>query len=187
MITRTDTGAYTGTHTFTQTEVVVNQYKIAIRYAGVLSEERTEQLLEAVRKQQISSIGIYACNSESKRVAEVEIKVDWDKHQQIISTYGDIFDEGQTGFNYNNGEAGETKVFVNNLVKRAKKKGYKLSIWVRVSDSINGEDMTQILKKIGFGGGGSVEPWSGNIKEETSHNYKTIPQMKIGYKASEQI
>ena len=99
MITRTDTGAYTRTHTFTQTEVVVNQYKIAIRYAGVLSEERTEQLLEAVRKQQISSIGIYGCNSESKRVAEVEIKVDWDKHQQIISTYGDIFDEGQTGFN----------------------------------------------------------------------------------------
>lgn len=184
MITRTGTNTYT--HTFTQTEVVVNQYKIAIGYAGVLSKERTEQLLEAVSKQQISSIGIYACNSESKRVAEVEIKVDWDKHQQIISTHGDIFDEGQTGFNYNNGEAGETKVFVNNLVKRAKKKGYKLSTWVRVSDSINGEDTTEILKKIGFGGG-SVEPWSGNIKEETSHNYKTIPQMKIGYKASEQI
>ena len=57
-------------------------------------------------------------------------------------------------------------MFVNNLVKRAKKKGYKLSIWVRVSDSINGEDKTEILKKIGFGGGDSVEPWSGNIYEE---------------------
>ena len=164
MIIRTGTNTYT--HTFTQTEVVVNQFRMSLEYAKVLNEERNELLLQAIKDEQISKVGIYAYNSENKRVAEVEVEVDWKKHHEIISTFGDIFDEGQAGFNYKNGEAGETKVFVNNLVKRAKKKGYKLSIWVRVSDSINGEDKTEILKKIGFGGEGSVEPWSGNIYEE---------------------
>ena len=165
MIIRTGTNTYTHT-LFTQTEVVVNQFRMFLEYANVLNEERKELLLQAIKDEQISKIGIYAYNSENKRVAEVEVEVDWKKHHEIISTFGDIFDEGQAGFNYKNGEAGETKVFVNNLVKRAKKKGYKLSIWVRVSDSINGEDKTEILKKIGFGGEGSVEPWSGNIYEE---------------------
>ena len=184
MIIRTGTNTYT--HTFTQTEVVVNQFRMSLEYAKVLNEERNELLLQAIKDEQISKIGIYAYNSENKRVAEVEVEVDWKKHHEIISTFGDIFDEGQAGFNYKNAEAAETKVFVNNLVKRAKKKGLKLSIWVLAVDSIQGEERKELLKKIGFTGG-SPKEWSGEIKEETSHNYKTIPQMKIGLKASEQI
>ncbi len=181
-----NTYSYTNTYTFTQTEVVVSQFKIAIGYAGVISKAKTELVLEAISKQQLSSIGIYAYNKDHKRVAEVEIEVDWDKHQQIISTFGDIFDEGQAGFNYKKGEAAETKVFVNNLVKSAKEKGLSLSMWVLPVKSITGEDRVNLLKKIGFNGG-KPDPWIGKITEETYGNYKTIPQMKIGFKASDQI
>ena len=181
-----NTYSYTNTYTFTQTDVVVSQFKIAISYADVIDKAKTELLLKAISNQKISSIGIYAYNDEHKRVAEVEIEIDWEKHQQIISTHGDIFDEGQAGFNYKKGEAGETKVFVNNLVKSAKKSGLSLSMWVRLVKTITGEERTALLKKIGFNGG-TPDPWAGKITEETSRNYKTIPQMKIGYKASDQI
>ncbi len=181
-----NTYSYTNAHTytFTQTEVVVRQYAIAIDYAGVLSEERAELLLEAIRDQLISSVGVYAYNKDNKRVAEVEIAVDWEKHQQIISTSGDIFDEGQAGFNYKKGEAAETKVFVGNLVKKAKAKGLKLSMWVLPVKTITGEDRVNLLKKIGFNGG-SPEPWNGKISQTISKDYATIPQMRGTFRASD--
>lgn len=179
----TNTYSYTNTYTFTQTEVVVSQFKMAIARAKVISKEKTQLVIDAITNQQISTIGFYASNSENKRVAEVEIKVDWEKHQQIISTFGDIFDEGQAGFNYKKVEAAETKVFVQNLVDKAKEKGLKMHMWVLPVESMTGEERTAFLKKIGFTG--KIDPWSGKITEEISQNYKTIPQMSIGFKASD--
>lgn len=178
------TYSYTNTYTFTQTEVVVSQFKIAIGYAGVLSKERTDLLLEAISNRQISSIGIDAYNGEHKTVAEVEICVDWDKHEQIISASGDIFDEGQSGFDYKKGEAAETKVFVHNFVKHAKEKGLNLTMWV-ITSHVTGEERERLLQKIGFGG--EPYPWSGEIVDRTSADYKTVPQMRAGFSATRQF
>lgn len=176
----------TNTYTFTQTEVVVNQYAKAIDYAGTISEEKADLLLEAIRNQQITSVGIYAYNKERERVAEVEIRVDWEKHRQIISTFGDVFDEGQAGFNYKKGEAAETKIFVRNLVKSARENGLNISMWVLPDNSITGDERENLLNRIGFNGG-KPHPWGGKIAEETSREYKSIPQMSIGYKKTERI
>lgn len=49
MIIRTGTNTYTHT-LFTQTEVVVNQFRMSLEYANVLNEERKELLLQAIKE-----------------------------------------------------------------------------------------------------------------------------------------
>lgn len=175
----------TDTFTFTQTEVVVSQFKIAIGYAGILDKSATNLLLDAISSQQISAIGIYAYNKGHKRVAEVEIEVDWEKNQQIIKTYGDRFENNLPGFNYNKGEAAETKILVNNLVKSANQAGLGLSMWVRTAKTITGDEREKLLERIGFNGG-SPAPWNGEISEETVGTYQSIPQMNYKVKATDQ-
>ncbi len=181
-----NTYSYTNTYTFARADVVLAQFKNALGYAKVLSKEKTELLLDAIREKKISSMGIYAYNSDDKRVMEVVIKVDWDKHQQMVSTFGDIFEEGQAGFNYKKVEAAETKVLVNKMVKSANENGLKLSTWVITSKTITGEERTNLLKKIGFDGG-KPEPWIAEPTEKLHRRYQTIEEMEISYESAGRI
>lgn len=179
------TYTHTTTHTFTQTDVVVMQYEIALMYADVLDDVRTKAVLKAIRDKKITSMGIYAKKND-KRVAEVEIIVDWKKHEQIVRATGDKFDYHGGGFNFKTGEAAETKVYVNKLVELANMNHFDLSMWVLVSDNIRKDEAqySQLLKDIGFVRKGPAD-WGGNIKINNYEDYGAIPQMRIGIKATD--
>ena len=174
---------YTTTLTFTQTDVVIMQYDIAFEYAGVLGEEQKKKVLEAIRQEKISAMGIYAYDSDRKRVAEVEIKVDWNKHNQIIQLYGEAFDYTGGGFNFKTGEAAETKIYVNELVKLANANNLTLSCWVRLVNSLSKSEYENTLNKIGFNGG-KPSPWRGDLEVDHKEAYGAIPQMEIAIKAA---
>lgn len=174
---------YTTTLTFTQTDVVIMQYDIALEYASVLDEKKKEKVLKAIREEKIDSVGIFASDSDHKRVAEVEIIVDWKKHHQIIQLYGEEFNYTGGGFNSKTGEAAETKVYVNGLVKLAREKGYKLSCWVRLLNTFSKSEQDAIFKEIGFTGG-SPSPWRSDLEVDHIETYCAIPQMSIAIRAS---
>ena len=174
---------YTTTLTFTQTDVVIMQYDIAFEYAGVLEEEQKKKVLEAIRAEKISAMGIYAYDDDHKRVAEVEIKVDWKEHNQIIQLYGDTFNYTGGGFNAKNGEAAETKVYVNELVKLANANKLKMSCWVRLVSTLSDSERGDLLKKIGFTGG-KPSPWRSDLEVDHKETYGAIPQMEIAIRVT---
>lgn len=174
---------YTTTLTFTQTDVVIMQYDIAFEYAGVLKEEQKKKVLKAIREEKISAMGIYAYDSNHKRVAEVEIKVDWKKHNQTIQLYGEAFNYTGGGFNFKTGEAAETKIYVNELVKLANANRFTLSCWVRLVSSLSETERTNTLKRIGFNGG-KPAPWRGDLEVDHKEVYGAIPQMEIAIRAA---
>lgn len=180
---RTYTTTHTTTMTFTQTDVVIMQYEIALEYAGVLGEEQTKKVLEAIREEKISAMGIYAYDSDRRRVAEVEIKVDWKKHSQIIQLYGEDFNYTGGGFNFETGAAAETKTYVNNLVKFANANKFSLSCWVRLVSTLSKNEYEKTIDKIGFNGG-KPSPWRGSLEVDHRETYEAIPQMEVAVRAA---
>ena len=179
-ITNTKTNTYA--YAFTQIQVVIDQYAIALDYVGTLSNKKKDLLLEAIENKQISEVGIYAYNKDHKRVNEFRLMTDWDKHQQIITTFGEMFDEGKDGFLYATGEAVET-TRIYQFVEWARDMGLSLSIWVRTSKTITGQERENLLNRIGFNGG-PPDPWAGDIIIDTSTEYQAIPQMTLGYRST---
>lgn len=174
---------YTTTLTFTQTDVVIMQYDIAFEYAGVLGEEQKKKVLKAIRDEKISAMGIYAYDSNRKRVAEVEIKVDWNEHNQIIQLYGEQFNYTGGGFNFKTGEAAETKIYVNKLVELANANNFTLSCWVRLVSSLSKSEYEKTLNEIGFNGG-MPAPWRGDLEVDHKEAYGAMRQMEIAIRAT---
>lgn len=170
------TNTFTTTRTFTQTQIVLMQYRIAFDYAGVLSEERVDNILWAIESQAVAAVGIYACDGNRQRVAEVEISVDWEKHNQIVKLSGGTFDYFGGGFNRSTGEASETKRCVNTVVKLAQDRGYQLGCWVRPVPGLPKPRWDEVCARCGLGG--QLPAWSGPIAADHTEEYLAIPQMQ---------
>lgn len=170
---------YTHTSTFTSTriEVVAKQFERGLLSAGI-SQKRIDKILTSIKEQKLSAIGIYALDSDKKRVAEVEISVDWTKHRNQIKIYGDQF-EYLGAINRNTGEAAEPKVYVNSLVQLAKENDFELGCWIRASDSVrkNSQDYKKLMKSLGFGG--EVEDWKSYPDEMSNETLLALEEMKV--------
>jgi hypothetical protein len=81
-------GTKTYTGTFTRMDLLEQQVRVALRRANV-PKSSLDIAVAGVRKKYIVSLQIYAVTSTGKAVGELEIKIDWQRHQFHISTSGD--------------------------------------------------------------------------------------------------
>lgn len=178
---KTYTKTKTQTFTLTKTDVVLMQYQIALEYANVLTEKEKKNLLRAIHEQKIKCVGIYAYDSKNNRVAEVEIKIDWNQHNQLLM-HGETFDYTGGGFNHKTGEAAETKVYVDALVQLAHANKFKMSCWIILSEKLSSKEKEETLRETGFLGG-KPRPWRGDLVVDHKERYVAIPQMEIALRA----
>lgn len=173
---------YTHTSTFTSSrlEVVAKQFERGLLSVG-LSQKHIDKILASIKDKKLSAIGIYALDSDNKRVAEVKISVDWTKHENQVGIFGEQF-EYLGAINRDTGETPETKVYVNALVQLAKDNDFKLNCWICAANSVrrNSSDYKKLMKSLGFGG--KVEEWKSTPEEMKSDNLLALEEMKFQLK-----
>ena len=78
------TNPRTYTHTWTQTrlESIQDQFRYLLMYADI-SENKIDEVVEAIGEKAIASVGVYGCDSTGERVIEVALKVDWSDHSRL--------------------------------------------------------------------------------------------------------
>lgn len=176
------TYTHTSTYTSARIDVVAKQFERGLFCAG-LSHKRIEKILAAIKEKKIAAIGIYALDYDKKRIAEVEISVDWTKHENLIKVYGNQF-ECLGAINGKTGEAAEPKVYVNSLVQLAKDNDFELSCWIRVTDAVRKDsgEYKKTLRTLGFGGG-KIEDWRSKPENLSSEKLLAIEEMQVDLRA----
>lgn len=171
------TYTHTSTYTNTRIEVIAKQFERGLYCAG-LSQRRIKKILGAIKEKKISAIGIYALDYDRKRIAEVEISVDWTKHENLVKVYGSQF-EYMGAINGRTGEAAEPKVYVNALIQLAKDNDYELSCWIKATDATrkSEREYNKLLWSLGFGGG--IESWKSKPEKMSSEQILALEEMKI--------
>ena len=171
------TYTHTSTYTNTRIEVIAKQFERGLYCAGI-SKKRIEKILEAIKEKKISAIGIYALDYDKKRVAEVEISVDWTKHENLVKVYGNQF-EYLGAINGRTGEAAEPKVYVNALIQLAKDNDFELSCWIRATNTARKSDREygRFLRSVGFGR--EIESWRSRPEKMSSEKILALEEMKI--------
>jgi len=170
---------YTHTHTYTKPrmDVVVDQYELFLRYAGV-EDTRIDKLLESIKSKEIKAMGAYL-EENGYRIAEVELEIEWDLHDQLIRAEGELFDTDLGG--WVDGAAPEIHMYVRRLAKFAKEKSLSIRTWIRVSTTISNEPTRHeaVCKKLGYAFGNAVPAWRNGSNSEIVKKVLDLPEMKV--------
>lgn len=154
---RTLTNSYTRTFTKPRINVVSDQFELFFRCSG-MNDSEVEKFLQAIEKHELEAVGAYIVEN-GYRVAEVELELDWDKHEELIHLHGNLFDTDLPG--WRDGVAPEAYIAVSHLSKAAKEQGLQLRTWIRVSYMIRSvpENHKRVCNTLGYSFGSTVEPW----------------------------
>lgn len=122
MMVRTKTNTYTRT----RTKAVESQFRIFFRYSSI-SNERVEKMIEAVNAHELKAVGAYLTDAD-KRIYEVELQIDWDKHGLRVRESGDKFPNSVIG--WSEGAAPEVEINIRMLAKEAERLGKQIRTWI---------------------------------------------------------
>jgi len=160
--------SYTSTNSWTYLKprigVLEDQFELFFRCSG-MDEVDVEKHLKAIEMQQLQAVGVYI-SENGYRIAEVELRVNWKEHMDLIQIYGDMFDTDFPG--WKNGAAPEAYVAVGRLAREAKSRGLRIRHWISVSKKVRDSALIHMLvcNNLGYTHGSSVEPW---IRPPTEH------------------
>lgn len=154
---KTMTDVNTNTYTHTRISVIEDQFEMFLVCAG-MSDSKKEKILQAIENQELKAIGVYI-EEEGFRIAEVEIEVDWEKHNALVSVNGSLFDTDLPGWKDN--VAPEAHVVVGRLSSAAKKQGLPLRTWIKASDRIrqSKDEYEHLCEKLGYAYNSTPAPW----------------------------
>lgn len=142
-----------------------------------MSKTDIKKFLKAVDNKELSAVGIYI-EDNNYRIAEVSFEIDWDKHQQLVSTCGSHFDIDLPG--WDNGVSPEAYITAQRLVKMAKQMGKTVHSWIMVSPTVRNNPVKHkaVCDNLGYSYGSSVSPWK-NTPVTQSRNVNYLPEAKI--------
>lgn len=173
----------TNTYTYTKprVEVLGDQVEFFVRCMGV-GEELVQKFLNAVKKHELKAIGVYLKEDEGI-IAEVEFRIDWDKHKELINITGEFFDTDQPG--WKDGISVEVYVYVSRLVKFARENSMEVFSWIIVSDEImsNPKKHKLLCDELGYEYGKSIPEW----KRAPTEKKVSIEGLEEGMVAVRQI
>lgn len=154
----------TETYTKPRIDVISDHFELFLRCGG-MNDKQVDNFLQAVEQHELEAVGIYIEENNS-RIAEVEFAVDWEKHDELVHIYGEIFDTDSPGFR--DGVSPEAYVAVSRLVKAAKANNLKVRSWILVSENImhNKAKHKKVCKKLGYAFGSQVPEWGGKVIEQ---------------------
>ena len=163
--------AETNTFTYTKAriEVIEDHFQLFLKYGG-MSNTEIDKLTEAVSNQELEAVGIYAIEN-GERVLEVEFLVNWEVHNQIVSSSGKMFNTQIDG--WEDGLAPEATLAVRRLVRKARNNNWKISSWIRVTPSVRRTPSRHmaVCNKLGYSYTGTVTAWK---KEPIERSRKVL-------------
>ncbi len=161
---RTTTNTNTKTYITTRINVIEDHFELFLRCAN-MNDDEVEKFLCAVEKKELNAVGIYIMEGKY-RIAEVRFEIDWDKHVELESICGRLFDTDLPG--WKDGTAPEAYVAVSRLVKYAKKQNLNICSYITVSDFIrrNENEHKRVCNELGYSYGRSVPDWKDSPKEQ---------------------
>lgn len=151
------TYTYPYAYTHTRLEILEYHFELFLRAAG-LNDNDVELFLESVRNQELQAVGIYI-EENNYMIAEVEFKVDWELHAEMVNANGKYFSDNIPG--WKDGVSPEAYVAVQRLVKYASETHHRIRSWIRVTSSVRNkpEKHKQVCQKLGYAYGKSSPGW----------------------------
>lgn len=160
------TYTYTNTYTRTRVDVIGQHFKLFLKCAG-MPDSQIQKMLDAVKKKQIGAIGVYI-EDEGYRIYEVELRIDWELHRQMVSIHGDKFNTDRPGWS-DDSVSPEAYVAVQDLIETAKEMHKPVHSWIIGSKEIqrNEKFYRRVCQQLGYSFDKPIAPWKGEAKENT--------------------
>jgi hypothetical protein len=156
----------TFTYTWTQTrlETIQDQVRFLCLY-GSVAEAKAEKIIEAVGKKVIAAVAIYGRNAAGRRVAEVELRVDWKLHEKLTLTNA-IIVSGLPG--WTDKETPEIRVAGKRFATLVREANLEARYWVRFIPSVLANQPLHDKWKKQLNLGGAIPAWEGTSREQSN-------------------
>lgn len=167
----------TFTYTWTQTrlETIQDQYRFLLLYGGV-AKAKADKIVEAVGKKVVAAVGIYGLNASGRRVAEVELRVNWDVSAKLTLTYPTIF-SGLPG--WTDKETPEIQVAGRRFAMLVREASLKTGHWVRFTPSVLANEPLHGKWRKHLGLGGTLPAWEGTTKQQSGHPILDLQEANV--------
>jgi len=170
------------TFVFSRTIVLDDHFELFFRCSDNMSDSDVEKHLFAIDRHELQAVGVYI-EENGYRIAEVELRVDWKKHIELIKIHGNMFDTCLPGWKpgwKNHRTAPEAYVAVGHLAREAKNRGLEVRHWISVSDRIRESDTEhkRVCNELGYEYGSSVAPWK-NPPIEHTRQIQGLPEGSV--------
>jgi hypothetical protein len=156
----------TFTYTWTQTrlETIQDQVRYLFLYGGV-AEANADKIIEAVGEKVVAAVAIYGRNAAGRRVAEVELRVDWGLHAKLTLVNA-IIVSGLPG--WTDKETPEVHVAGRRFAILVREANLEARYWVRFTSSVLANQPLHDKWKKQLNLGGAVAAWEGTPREQSN-------------------
>jgi hypothetical protein len=169
---------YTRTFTLVKTrlESIEDQYAHFLQYGGV-ADDKAEMILLGVRNKWLVSVGLYLADSSGLRVAEVELRVDWGRHGELVLVQPTI-DLDLPG--WNGTQSPEVKIAGRRFAQLAKEQDLPVRYWVRFAPSVvaDPDRHKELCPQVGVSFQSGVPAWKSN-PDERGDNLLDLAEAEI--------
>jgi hypothetical protein len=126
---------YTYTWTQTRVETIQDQFHHLLAH-GRFDDDEIDPVIDAVGEKAIHAVGVYGCDFSRRRVAEVELRVDWALSSELTLKMPTITG-GLSG--WDGRQAPEIKVAGRRFATVAEKLGLTTNYWVALSPHVKND------------------------------------------------
>lgn len=156
---------FTRTYTTVKTrlESIEDQYAHFLQYGG-LSDAQAEKILLGIRNKWLIAVGLYVVDASGRRVAEVELRVDWSRHGELVLVEPTI-DLGLPG--WSGTQSPEVKIAGRRFAQLAKELELPVTYWVRFEPALRADAAryNELCPKVGVVPNNAVPEWKTNPDE----------------------
>lgn len=156
---------YTRTFTLVKTrlESIEDQYAHFLQYGGV-ADDKAEMILLGIRNKWLVSVALYVADSSGLRIAEVELRVDWSRHGELVLVEPTI-DLDLPG--WSGTQSPEVKIAGRRFAQLAKELQLPVRYWVRFADSVvaNARRHKELCPQVGVAYKSGVPAWKSKPQE----------------------
>lgn len=131
----------------TRKDILAKQFERGLLCAGC-SENKKIRIIELIKQEKIDAIGIYA-SDDGFKVYELIICIDWNAYNKQKNN---AFSTADVIGLQKSGETSEVKRDLNELVRKAKERHFRLSYWISFSGAlriINPKEFYQLKRQLG--------------------------------------
>lgn len=147
-----------------------------------MDDSSINRMKTAVYNKEVEAVGIFL-EEGGYKIAEVEYNIDWNKHEEMCTASGSMFDINEKG--YVNGVCPEVRFTVSALVDEAEQRGLPIRSWIRVTRQVRENPLKhkEVCDKLGYCYGKSAPGWKNGYNENTWNVYK-LEETNVVYRKS---